>query len=561
MQPVVRPRHILAVAVFAVVAAAYGYFAAFDDHLADAQIDQAASVLKLHDSGLFPADPLFDQSGAWHGRNGTFLGIMGLLGRFTGLDDPLLPFRILAGPLAMIYLCGMYALLYQQCRSSSAATLVAVLSSAVIPTVGDSTWGMGPLSTVTPAGMCYALCPLLILMALRYIRTGHNLRLTMVFLATGLMGNIHPQTGINLGIILLAVLLASRKPSARSCLLATLCLAMLVAGLSPFLAAYIRSGALSQLACQPSVMDDIYSALHNRDLSILYPELLRPLPAWLVRVAALAIPIVVVLTQVRRAGAANLRYWVAFASAAVVVAFVFQGLMQIAGRAFHFAPPLLGFFEAADLVMIPLYALFAQALTSLFRLTRGRTRLVMRWACAVVLVVWLAPSENFLQARQMVVRAVGASLDEDQRPRGIQRILESSSRRAELLAAARWARFNTDNRAVFLSSSSEFRLFARRSIVAGQQDDNFLYAAQPIALPPWRQRFNEQRRCLSPAQHRADLWSLTHFIEDLLRQESFGPAGAWYVILPVSSLLESDSKDAVEITGSWGRYYRLYRVR
>jgi hypothetical protein len=65
-------------------------------------------------------------------------------------------------------------------------------------------------------------------------------------------------------------------------LLAGGCGVAFLLGISPALGYYLSIGVLSQAHLRHAMLDDIYSALHSRDLSVLYPELMRPLPAWLI---------------------------------------------------------------------------------------------------------------------------------------------------------------------------------------------------------------------------------------------------------------------------------------
>ena len=108
----------------------------------------------------------------------------------------------------MIFLCGMYALLYRQCRSWSVAAFVAVLSTRVTAAPGGVQWGVGPASTVTSAGVVLALVPALVLL---FLRTRPTRRVLLAFLAVGALANFHPPTAANLTLVLLVVYVAGRR--------------------------------------------------------------------------------------------------------------------------------------------------------------------------------------------------------------------------------------------------------------------------------------------------------------------------------------------------------------
>ena len=85
-------------------------------------------------------------------------------------------FRVGIFPFVLLYLCGMYALLWRQCRSSSIAAFVSVLSIAVIPTFGEWFSGIGTLESITPAGLVMVFSPFLMLC---YLRTSKNNKIAL----------------------------------------------------------------------------------------------------------------------------------------------------------------------------------------------------------------------------------------------------------------------------------------------------------------------------------------------------------------------------------------------
>jgi hypothetical protein len=541
------------------VAGIHGLLAIFDDRLGDSQITLVASVVKINNDQLYYPDPLLGHDQSWKNQGGAFTGLLSLLLRATGGVDPLLPSRLLVFPLTIIYLLGMYFLLYRQSKSYANSTFVAVLSITVVRSLGQSFWGVGPLSTITPTGASLAFCPLLVLMFLHYLRAAGPGGLMMVFLAVGLLGNIHLQTAENLAIILLGTLLVMRRFSPRVWLLSAACLAAMGIGLFPSL--LYLPGQLSSFAVTPSVsIQAIYRVLHRADMAILYPEMLRVLPQWLLRIAALAIPTVIVLSQVRRFKTLDVSFWIVFASASILVALALQGLSQVIRLAGRSSLPLLGFFEAINLVMVPVYVLFTQALTSLFRLVRSRPAM-LRWACAAVMVAWMIPSDNLRVPRHFAYQAATAMMDEEDKPRRVVELDDLRQRGRELHEIAVWVKANTDKSAMLLSSHGELRLLSRRSLLAGEEDGWFLFTHDPAALPEWKDRLDKQNLLLRPLRREADLDAIGHFTEDLSRQRPFPVTSGWYVVLESAAAPQGPRQDELEIPGAWGRYYRLYRLR
>ncbi len=168
MRPIPKPRHLLAVCILALVSSAYAYMAWQDHRLSSEQIHIATSALKQYQRPLFEHDPVYADDGPWRTSAPSFQMLMEFSLVPTGYQDLTLGFRVMAGVVVMIYLCGMYALLYRQTRSWAMSTFVAVLSTAVTHGLGDSSWGLGPLATIQPRGLCIAFMPLFGLALLRY---------------------------------------------------------------------------------------------------------------------------------------------------------------------------------------------------------------------------------------------------------------------------------------------------------------------------------------------------------------------------------------------------------
>lgn len=559
MRPPVRPRHLLAVAIFAAVSALSGYLAMIDDRIDGNQVNMLSWALKLHDDQLYAADPLFESTGFHQAIAPTFVGMTALIMKSTGFLHVLMPLRLLVMLMTAIYLCGMYALLFSQCRSWSVSIFVTILSMAVINTPGGAIWGIGPLETATPMGMCITFIPLIILLFLHFTSVAPSMWwLMLVFLVVGLFANIHLQTSVNIMIILLVCLLTERRQGLLSVLSAAACLATAAIGALPCMLS--RSLSYGADGVRPSAsVANVFHTLHNNDFDVLYPEIFKPLPEWAIYLAILVIPTVIILTQVKGSGVRNLKFWILFTVAGLFIAFAVQGMLQLLAKSTN-TLPLLGFCQAGGLLMIPVYALFAQALTSLLRLVTSYRSLV-QWICAAMMAAWIIPSDNFRVPRRMIYTTVAGLTSEEDRPQRIQRLEDLNRRQQELQALAAWAGNNTDTNAIFLTDESSFRLYSRRAIVAGGGDGRFLFTFDTAALPAWSNRLERQDKLFHPPQGKADLQAIDSMVKELAGQKPYSTASAWYVLLPATLVPEGIEKNRLETPQGCGRYFQVYRLR
>ncbi len=557
MRPVPRSRHLLAVLIFTAVAAGFAYVAMIDDNLSESQINIASAAARRHDKDLFPNDPVFGESNLWLFHTPVFQALMDFFLIPTGYADLTLPFRLMTGFTVLLYLCGMYALLYRQCRSWSLSAFVAVLSCKIAWTIGWSHWGVGSLASISPSTLVQAFVPAVVLMYLHYHDTW---RVLLVFLVIGLLGNLHLITAMNLTLVLLGVYVGYRRFRFSSLAMGLGCLLASLLGALLYVVYYfvIRS-QLSQGAAGVSAQG-LYDAFEAAGLETLYPAILRSLLKWLPWVAVLAIPAGVVLSRVERFRVRDLGVWVWFIITATFVAFGLQGISQLVGLLTDKAPIIVDFAQCAAFLMLPMYALFAQAMTNLFRLVRRR-RALLRWACAVFLVIWLAPSDNLRYLRHQFYDFATSGMDPTSRPRKVQRLAERRSEAREMRAIAQWALENTPINAVFMTGNIEFRMRSRRSIVASADDIRYVYYLTPGRLQQWTKTVRELDGVLSPRSGQVNPEDLRTFRDKMITHRQFRNSGPWYAILhtKVSSddpaLLERIDRDG------WGRIYRVYALR
>jgi len=281
MRPIPENRHLLAVMILTAAAALAGYLALYDDNLSGTQVNIAAAAVKRHDPSAFAHDPIFGESKLWLFHTPAYQSILELVLIPTDYQDLLLPFRVAVGMQTLVLLCGMYALLFWQTRSWSVSVFTAILGARMIDTFGGAFWGAGTMACVTPAGLCLALWPLVILAFARYSRREPNTsplsqwRVILVFFVVGLLGNFHLVTAMNMTLVLLIAYVIRQKLSPR-------CLPMaLAAGAAAMLAAlpyawyYFGLRATMTAGHAAPAAGTIFEALHIGNLAVFYPSCSR----------------------------------------------------------------------------------------------------------------------------------------------------------------------------------------------------------------------------------------------------------------------------------------------
>ena len=554
MRPIPRTRHLLVLLIFAAASAAAGYFALLDDRMSDTQVNIAAAAVKRHQTDLFAHDPVFGHDRRWRFQTPAVQIPLELMLVPTDYQDLALPFQAMTGVFTMIYLAGMYALLYRQCRSWSVSTYVSLISSTVIYTLGRSFWGIGSLSSITPAAMVIAVVPLIVLSYLRY---ENQWRVLLVFAFIGLCANIHLVTAMNLAIVMLIVFLGRHRfapscwPTAIGCVL---CVSMAAL---PYAAYYLHlrySGAPDALI----EASQVQQALRLGGLELFYPEMLKSLVYWLLFTLVLLIPAAAVLSRVERFRVRDLAGWAWMAAGSLLVCLGLHGASQLVGILTGKAPPIADFAQASNLVMLPLYVLFAQALTNLFRLMRPH-KVRLRWALAAFLAAWMIPSDNIRVPRHIAYDLSTSFMAEDRKPLRVQELHARAERIAELANIANWAKSNTPTDSVFLIDSAKFRMLSRRAIAATRDDARYFYYVTPWQLGQWRKTVTRQRLVLRPPSGKASDVKILEFIQGLTQG---GLAGVenWYVILRAAVAPDTPGALSAQRGPGCGKHYRLYRA-
>lgn len=589
MRPIPQNRHLLATAILAAAAALAGYLAVDDQEVSVPQVHIASAALKRHDPSRFANDPIFGQAEPrptrpaatqagpaaermsppelWLFHTPAYQSMLELVLVPTGYRDLLLGFRVGTAVQTLLLLAGMYAILFWQTRSWSVSVFTAILAARIIEMPGGGTWGSGSLASATPAGLCLAAWPLVVLAFARYSRPQEGRsptaqwRVIFVFVAVGLLGNLHLVTAMNMTLVLLIAYVVRQRFSPR-CLPIALAAggAALLAAL-PYVWYYFSLRAqlsAGQAMPEPGTVKD---AIRAGGLTVLYPELLMNLLDWrmLVGVIVLGVPSATVLVKVERYLTQNIGLWVGLFAGAVLVSMGLHGLLQFLAKKTATAPLVIDFVQAGPLLMLPLYVLLGQAITNLFRIFRGH-RATLRWALTALLGLWMVPADNLRAARWQVAEAATSFLSEDSKPEYVLRHREENARRRELRAIADFAR--RKDGAVFITDHDEFRMLARSAIAVGPRDVRYLYYLAPQRIDGWLKFYEKQDALLNPSSDTADGKDFAHFVNELIASRpAFARAAEWYVLLePTSAPADLGPLQPIE-SERWGKHYKLFRVR
>ena len=575
--------------IFVVIAGVVAYQAARDSHVSETQVNIACAALKSREPGLYAGDGVFGGGGLWQFHTPMFQSVLELSLVPTGYEDPTLPFRILAGMTVLLFLVGMYLLIFRQTGSWKVAVFVAVLSMTVTHMLGGAFWGVGPLKTITPPTIFQAMTPLIVLAYLHYER---RWQIVLVFAFIGLMGNMHLVTAMNLTLILLMTYLARQRLTASAWPVAAACGITSLTFAVPYVLYYVGVRHQLNVLGGPSDPAVIVQAFQAGKMALLYPALLRNLLDWdmTIRVLVLGVIAAMVLLRLERFRVRDRSFWAYMIASCVVVALGFQGLSQLVGHLRGESPPVVDFLRASAMVMLPLYVLLAQGLVNLSRLWRAHRRL-LGWTLALMAAAWILPSDNFMPARRYLYALAGSVMKEQVQPTRFVALQEQAQRHRELRAIAHWARggviaddpadalathetaatgpttqpdvdvppepSSPEGSPLFLTDQAEFRLHSRRAILAAPEDVRFMYYLTPGRLDEWVRRYAQQQRLLSGA---ADNAELTEFFVHLSLQRDLSVVTEYYVVLDASRAVEKYPALEPVKSARWGKHWKLYRV-
>lgn len=558
MRPVPPPKHMLSATIFMLVAACYGYLAWHDHALTGQQCGFATAAAKRHQPELLTADSVYGEVYA-EGQlrqihTPVFLAMMDLVLIPTQYRDPELPFRLLTGPLVFVYLCGMYALLWQLCRSSSIAAFVAILSTTVTATLGPWRWGIGPIGMTSPQGIVYALAPLILL---SYLRNAERPQAVLTFAAVGLCANVDLLSSANLALVLFLVHITRNRFGLGGLVSGLIGLCCFVLGALPYTLYFlVLRGQLAPSGGGLPAPAVVWEALQLGNATEMYPEILKSLLAWAPYAGLLLLISILLLWRFERFRTRGVDSWLWMVAWGLVVSLGLHGLMQAVGAMTDRGPPIIAFSQASTWTMLGLYILFAQALTLLFRILRKHRR-ALRWVCALFMIAWMLPSMNLRPARWMVYRWANQQFDTLQEPTPLDEVIEEMDSGRELRSMARWARTHTPEESVFLVDSAQFRMLSCRSLYACRSDIRPVYYLTPWLLEDWTHRCQEQLKWLSPP---IDVERLSEAIDAMAREPVYQQVGAWYLVLPAAWAPQETGRLTEIPSPGWGRYWRLYSL-
>ncbi len=553
MRPPPTARHLAAIAILVVASGLFAFLAMHETRISAEQVHQATIALKEHDQGLFATDRIYGGSGLWQLSSPIFQSLLRMSLVPTGYSDVVLPFRLMTGLVALVYLCGMYALLFQQCRSWSISLFVALISASVLEGIEGLRWGFGSLEMTNPESMCLATLPLVLLAYLRYER---KWQIVWVFAGLGVLGNLSLTTSLNLIVVFAGLYLARHSYRPKAIGTVAMSLAAAFVGASPYLGyvVWLRS---SMAGGGGGSYDAAEAVIAMLDADLLYPRVLTKLLNWqlLVMLLSLGLPSLLVLVRVERYRLRHQGVWLWLMASALVVGFGAHGLSQVLAKWMD-VPPILNFLDALKLALIPLFVLLAQAVTNLFRLA-PRQRPLLQWVCAIVIVAWIGPADNLRVARYALWDTATRHAEEANKPRSVQRHRYRAARHAELAAIGDWVRKNTPPEALVITEDAEFRLMSRRSIVTSRDDWPYYY----YAAPGWMEEWMDVWKATVSSIY-ADEEDRGNAIRQLIDREAFEGVTSWYLVLTGPSTAQPLGAGLKEVkAASWGSHYRIFRVR
>ncbi len=576
MRPVPRSKHILAGAIFLLVAAASSYLAFEDTRFSDEQVYFATTAAKRHQPELYRFDSVYGnvhgvvngRGQLWRVQTPVLLAMMDMVLVPEGYRNLLLPFRLMAGAVVMVYLVGMYALLWRQTRSSSIAAFVAILSATITETFGNWFWGIGSLASITPQGLVLAVSPLLLL---SYVRNAERGRVALTFGAVGLCANLHLISAANLALILFGVYLGQNRFALRSVAKGFLGLGCFLIGALPYLAYFFALRYSLAATAPPGATTSslaVMEALRISDLAVLYPEMLGPLLQWGIYAGILAIPPALVFWRVERFRSRDAGVWLWMVAISLLVGLVLHGISQFIGTVWGSAPPIIDFVQAINWSMLALYVLFAQAITHLFRIAQKRHRHALRWAMAAFMVAWMLPSDNLRVLRHWAYYLPSAVSDMEQ-PLRVQELEEERASARELAAVGQWAQDHADVDALFITAEERFRVEARRSVFVCRDDVRYYYYLAPWLLEGWTHHVEAQFHWLyAPIMPGDIIQSMDRLINvgaipgaHPPEENPYADVREVYLLLSVSAVPKDIGRLEEVHSDAWAReHWRLFRV-
>ena len=566
MRPVPSSKHILSIVIITVISLLSGYVAFQKDSLTPEQENYAASAYKRHFPDSMPYDSLFGKVNA-KGRlpqmnTPVFTALLEMSLIPTNYEDPTLPYKIGVIPFTFIFLCGMYSLLWQLCRSSTIACYTSILSMTVIPTLGHWSWGIGTLESITPAGIVIAFSPVVLI---SYLQNKNRLQVVISFMAIGVLGNISVIAAFNFMLGLLAVQLWNTGFKPKALMRSACCLGAYLLGCLPYILYFISlKTSIAANSTHPIIPAKIIlCALHISNSELLSTRIFEELLNISIYFAILVILASLFLWKTRKFKPHGAGNWITFSCATCGVALLFHALSILYAKIFNTTPPVIAFIQASSWVFLGLYILFALGLTHLFRMVR-RSRPIVRWGLTIFMLLWMIPSPNLQFFRHQAYARIASMVTEENRPIRLQEIQERKTKHEEYKNIALWAKSpeNVPQDSIFLSHSPAFRIYSGRSLLVCQDDILYFYYLAPWLLKDWTKLLYQQSQCLAGNQQ-SQAETLA-WISKIANRPEYSDISSWYLVMPKRNVTwkNPNKKGILEITNpNWGKYWRVFRIQ
>lgn len=415
---------------------------------------------------------------------------------YLATGDVMDAYKILVFPLNLIFLVGTYLLcLHLTARPLVSAGLSLLASIPIVLPLAGEDFGIGPVTLFSRRHLFTAFAPWIIW--LFYRNHSKVIGLVTTFALAGLVANLHASGILLIEILVVAYLLhagADRRQfgiAAAGCLVACATASVAVGGLWAHMGSLVHS-VLDSLV--PSVAAAIGKSIPPQLRYLLYPpHIYAHLPDWVVHGMSVVATMIALAPLVFRhkvtrqtyahllfvaafavlafLAASELKYWLA-----VAVALHLAGARQEPDRAFEFTHLLIiATFVVSFVGMLVFQWAFlaTESMPLVFNQMRGVRFL------GLLVFLWIAVLLRNLQWRAtpwiarlfVIVAAILASFaDVRIVVRDNFRVPAEHARTEDLMAAARWAKTNTESRSKFLIDSWAFGIVAERAVYLGDKN-------------------------------------------------------------------------------------------
>jgi hypothetical protein len=197
------------------------------------QLQIGYTLLKQMNPALFARDLLFEDQSLVKLYTPGYMWLIRLIMALTGDYGMALVF--LTPVVMLLYLAGMYALAFEVTKSRFIALLISLVSCFTSHTVAAEYWGAINVRLMVPRTLLLAFIPWLFLLAFRWLPGNRPWQLPLLALLAGLVGNLHPNSGLFFVQFLLGLILLQHGLSRKSLVNLALCTLAAAAGASPTL--------------------------------------------------------------------------------------------------------------------------------------------------------------------------------------------------------------------------------------------------------------------------------------------------------------------------------------